>query len=168
MDSNHIKYIEGGVTAPLGYTASAAFGGIRRSGKKNDLALIFSEKQGNIASVFTKNKVQAAHIKVMKRFMRDGKAQAILCNSGNANTCTADGEDTAVRTCEIAASELGIRTEDVMPASTGVIGVPMPVEPFEKGIPELVSALSEDGSAEAANAIMTTDTLPKEDRKSVV
>ncbi len=162
MNSIHIKYVDGGVTAPAGFKASGTFGGIRHSGDKSDMALVYSEKQGNVAAVFTKNKIQAAHIKVMKKFIQDGKAQAVLCNSGNANACTADGEDTAIKTCEMTAAALGIRTEDVMPASTGVIGVPMPIEPFERGIPALVSGLSASGSMEAATAIMTTDTLPKE------
>ncbi len=157
-----IETIKGGVTAAKGFKAAGIYSGIRKNPDKTDLALIVSEVPGNAAAVYTKNKVKAAHIAVTKKHLADGKAQAVLCNSGNANTCTPDGEEVAQKATEIAAKELGIKAEDVLPAATGVIGVPLPIEPFEESMPELVKNLSDDGSADAALAILTTDTYKKE------
>ena len=157
-----IETIKGGVTAAKGFKAAGIYSGIRKNPDKTDLALIVSEVPGNAAAVYTKNKVKAAHIAVTKKHLADGKAQAVLCNSGNANTCTPDGEEVAQKATEIAAKELGIKAEDVLPAATGVIGVPLPIEPFEESMPELVKNLSDDGSADAALAILTTDTYIKE------
>lgn len=157
-----MKQVKGGVCAAKGFRASGAFGGIGKNAEKGDMALVFSEKPCDAAAIFTKNKVQGAHITVSKQHLADGKAQAILCNSGNANTCTADGVDTALKCCALTAEKLGIAEDAVLPASTGVIGEPMPFTPFEKGIPQLVEKLSTDGSKQAALAMMTTDTYPKE------
>ena len=161
-DKTMIKIIDGGVTAAKGFKAAGVYSGIRKGGDKSDMALIVSDVPGNAAAVYTKNKVKAAHIAVTKRHLADGIAQAVLCNSGNANTCTPDGEEIAEKATQIAAAQLGIKSEDILPAATGVIGVPLPIEPFEKAMPELVSSLSEDGSKDAAFAILTTDTYIKE------
>ena len=157
-----IKKIEGGVTAAKGFRAGGIYSGIRKNADKTDLALIASDVICNASAVYTKNKVKAAHIAVTKRHLADGKAQAILCNSGNANTCTPDGEEIAEKATEIAAECLGISKDDVLPAATGVIGVPLPIGPFEQALPELAAGLSEEGSADAATAILTTDTYIKE------
>ncbi len=157
-----IKVIEGGVTAAKGFRAAGVYSGIRNNPDKTDLALIVSEVPGNAAAVYTKNKVKAAHIAVTKKHIADGKAQAVLCNSGNANTCTPDGEEVAEAATQIAAKQLGISSNDVLPAATGVIGVPLPIKPFEDAMPSLVSELSDTGSASAALAILTTDTYIKE------
>ena len=157
-----VKVIQGGVTAAKGFKAGGVYSGIRKNGEKTDLALIVSDVPGNAAAVYTKNKVKAAHIPVTKRHLADGKAQAVMCNSGNANACTPDGEEIAEKATGIAASYLGIDKDNILPAATGVIGVPLPIEPFEKAMPELVSSLSYEGSADAATAIMTTDTYTKE------
>ena len=161
-DKTMIKIIDGGVTAAKGFKAAGVYSGIRKGGDKSDMALIVSDVPGNAAAVYTKNKVKAAHIAVTRRHLADGIAQAVLCNSGNANTCTPDGEEIAEKATQIAAAQLGIKSEDILPAATGVIGVPLPIEPFEKAMPELVSSLSEDGSKDAAFAILTTDTYIKE------
>lgn len=157
-----IKYIEGGATAAKGFKAGGIYCGIRNNPDKADLAMIASEVPCNAAAVYTKNKVKAAHIPVTMRHLADGKAQAVICNSGNANTCTADGEEIAEKACEIAANSLGISKDDVLPAATGVIGVPLPIEPFEKALPKLATSITEDGSSDAAEAILTTDTYKKE------
>ena len=152
----------GGVTSPKGFLASAGFAGIGDDSEKGDIAMIASKTICNAAAVYTKNKVKAAHIGVMKEHLSGGMAQAIVCNSGNANTCTANGKEIAEKTCEIAGDALGIDPGFVLPASTGIIGVEMTIEPFEKMVPELASSLSKDASHAAARAIMTTDTVPKE------
>ncbi len=157
-----ITFTCGGVTAAKGFKAAGIYCGIGNNSEKGDLALIFCDKPASCAAVYTRNKVKAAHIAVMKRFLADGKAQAVIINSGNANTCTPDGEDVAERICGLTAGCLGIRKDYVLPASTGVIGVPLPEEPFRKALPELCGRLSTHGSGEAARAIMTTDTVQKE------
>lgn len=157
-----IKIVEGGVTAAKGFKAGGIYSGIRKNPGKPDLALIASEVPCNTAAVYTKNKVKAAHIAVTKRHLADGKAQAVLCNSGNANTCTPNGEEIAEKATALAAKHLGIKADDVLPAATGVIGVPLPIEPFEEAVPALAASLSENGSADAALAILTTDTYIKE------
>ncbi len=156
------KFIEGGVTAPSGFKASGVHCGIRKNKNKKDLALIYSDKICSSAGVYTTNLVKGAPIIVTQKNLSDGKAQAIICNSGNANTCNADGIEKAERMCELTAKALGIRNEDIIVASTGVIGQVLPIEPIENSIDELVSLLSKDGSADAAEAIMTTDTIKKE------
>ena len=157
-----VKMIEGGVTAATGFKAGGIYSGIKANSEKPDLALIVSEVPGNAAAVYTKNKVKAAHIAVTKKHLANGVAQAVLCNSGNANTCTPDGEEVAEKATQIAAECLGIKADDVLPAATGVIGVPLPIEPFMESMPELAGSLSRTGSADAALAILTTDTYIKE------
>ena len=157
-----MKVITGGVTAAKGFLAGGVHCGIRKSRSKRDLGLIYSEVRANAAAVYTTNLVKGAPLLVTKSHLADGYAQACVINSGNANTCNANGKEIAEQTSALLASSLGIAKEDVVVASTGVIGQPMSIEPFAKGIPELVKDLSADGSARAAEAIMTTDTVKKE------
>lgn len=162
IEMNEIKVIEGGVTAAKGFKAAGAYAGIGKNAEKGDLALVYSEVPGNAAAVYTKNKVKAAHIAVTKDHLQDGVAQAIICNSGNANTCTPNGVEIAQKETELVAEALGIKAADVLPAATGVIGVPLEIAPFENTIPELAEKLSPEGSAQAADAIRTTDTYIKQ------
>lgn len=157
-----IEFIHGGICAPKGFQASAVHCGIRKNKTKKDLSLIISDVLCNVAAVYTKNKVKGAPIAVTKENIKDGTAKAIICNSGNANTCAPNGIEIAQKTCDLLGKALGIPPTDVIVSSTGVIGEPMSIEPFEKGIPEAVSALSYDGSDQAAEGIMTTDTVKKE------
>ncbi len=157
-----IKFTDGGVTAPKGFTANGIHCGIRKSKDKKDLALIFCEKECDTAAVYTQNLVCGAPITVTKNNIGDGKARAVVCNSGIANTCNADGIEKAEGMCEITANALGISKSDIIVASTGVIGQPLDLEPVKNGINELVSGLNKNGSDSAANAIMTTDTVKKE------
>jgi len=156
-----MKTISGGVCAAKGFTANGVHCGIRHNRTKRDLALICSEVMASAASVYTSNLVKGAPIAVTKANIADGKAQAILCNSGNANTCNADGIEVAEKMCQLLAQEMGLQASDVVVASTGVIGQRLNVEPIAKGIPELVKGLG-DHSDLAAEAIMTTDTKMKE------
>lgn len=156
-----MEFVEGGVTAAEGFTAAGVYCGIRKNKSKPDLAMIYSKVPCSAAAVYTQNLVKGAPILVTRKNIADGKAQAVICNSGNANTCNADGEEKARRMCEIAAKELGIAPEDVVVASTGVIGQVLPIEPIENAAPALVRALSPTGSENAAKAIMTTDTEVK-------
>ena len=158
----NIKFTDGGVTAPKGFTANGIHCGIRKSKDKKDLALIFCEKECDTAAVYTQNLVCGAPITVTKNNISDGKARAVVCNSGIANTCNADGIEKAEGMCEITANALGISKSDIIVASTGVIGQPLDLEPVKNGIGELVSGLNKNGSDSAANAIMTTDTVKKE------
>lgn len=157
-----IKFTDGGVTAPKGFTANGIHCGIRKSKDKKDLALIFCEKECDTAAVYTQNLVCGAPITVTKNNISNGKARAVVCNSGIANTCNADGIEKAEGMCEITANALGISKSDIIVASTGVIGQPLDLEPVKNGINELVSGLNKNGSDSAANAIMTTDTVKKE------
>lgn len=157
-----IKFTDGGVTAPKGFTANGIHCGIRKSKDKKDLALIFCENECDTAAVYTQNLVCGAPITVTKNNISDGKARAVVCNSGIANTCNADGIEKAEGMCEITANALGISKSDIIVASTGVIGQPLDLEPVKDGINELVSGLDKNGSDSAANAIMTTDTVKKE------
>ncbi len=157
-----MKLIEGGVCAPKGFMASGIHCGVRKNRTKRDLALIFSEKSAAAAAVYTTNLVKGAPLVVTKKHIADGYARAIICNSGNANTCNANGEEIAEKTSVLLAENLGITQNDIVVASTGVIGQQMTMEPFERGIPQLVSELSADGGSNVAEAIMTTDTLKKE------
>ena len=156
-----VEHISGGVCAPRGYKAAGVHCGVRKNRSKRDLALIYSEKRASAAAVYTTNLVKGAPLTVTKKHLADGMAQAIICNSGNANTCNANGEYIAETTSELLGAELGIPAADVIVASTGVIGQAMTMEPFERGIPEAVKALGTSGEA-AAEAIMTTDTHAKE------
>ena len=157
-----MKMIEGGVTAAQGFVAGGIHCGVRKNKSKPDLAMIYSEKPCAAAAVYTQNLVKGAPILVTQKNIADGTAKAVICNSGNANTCNADGEEKAQTMCDLAAQALGIEPQDVVVASTGVIGQVLPIEPIQAGIPELVKALSADGFHAAATAIMTTDTIAKE------
>ena len=157
-----IKLISGGVCAPLGFTANGTHAGIRKNKTKRDLSLIYSACPASTAAVYTTNKVKGAPLTVTKNNISDGKAQAIICNSGNANTCNANGIEIAEETCGLVAKELSIDAEDVVVASTGVIGQPLDITPIKNAIPSLVKGLSDNGSASAAEGIMTTDTKMKE------
>ena len=157
-----MKIIEGGVCAPQGFLASGVHCGIRKNKEKRDIALIYSEVRAATASVYTTNKVKGAPLTVTKNNIADGYAQAVICNSGNANTCNANGIEIAEKMCELLGNELNISPLDVVVASTGVIGQPLNIEPIAKGIPVLKSQLSRDGSKNAAEGIMTTDTRLKE------
>ena len=157
-----MKMIEGGVTAAQGFVAGGIHCGVRKNKSKPDLAMIYSEKPCAAAAVYTQNLVKGAPILVTQKNIADGTAKAVICNSGNANTCNADGEEKAQAMCDLTAQALGIAPQDVVVASTGVIGQVLPIEPIAAGIPELVKALSADGSHAAATAIMTTDTIAKE------
>lgn len=160
----NIQFIPGGVTAPKGFSASGIHCGIRKNKSKKDLAMIFSSVECNAAAVYTQNLVCGAPVTVTRENIADGKARAVICNSGIANTCNADGIEKAQGMCDIAAKALNIDSKDVIVASTGVIGQPLDLEPVAAHIDELVSALTddEDGSDNAAQAIMTTDTRKKE------
>ena len=157
-----MKMIEGGVTAAQGFVAGGIHCGVRKNKSKPDLAMIYSEAPCAAAAVYTQNLVKGAPILVTQKNIADGTAKAVICNSGNANTCNADGEEKAQTMCDLTAQALGIAPQDVVVASTGVIGQVLPIEPIQAGIPELVKALSADGSHAAATAIMTTDTIAKE------
>lgn len=156
------KFIEGSVTAAKGFQASGIHCGMRKNKSKKDLALIFCEKKCTAAAVYTKNLVQSSPITVTKKNLSDGYAQAVICNSGNANTCNADGMEKAEMMCKLTADKLGIAAEDVIVGSTGVIGQILPIEPIANGMDQLVSELSVNGGTNAAEAIMTTDTVSKE------
>ncbi|MBK5247326.1 MAG: bifunctional glutamate N-acetyltransferase/amino-acid acetyltransferase ArgJ [Peptostreptococcaceae bacterium] len=155
-------FIEGGVCAPKGFKASGVHCGMRRNKRKKDLALIVSDVMCNVAAVYTTSKIKGAPIAVTKENIKDGKAKAIICNSGNANTCAPNGIKIAEDTCKILGLALGIDPKDVLVNSTGVIGEEMLITPFETGIPQLIEKLSYEGSEAAAKAIMTTDTIKKE------
>ncbi|AHG82226.1 Arginine biosynthesis bifunctional protein ArgJ [Bibersteinia trehalosi USDA-ARS-USMARC-188] len=153
--------INGGVTAPKGFKASGVHCGIRRNRGKLDLALLVSDVPCATASVYTQNKVKGAPIFVTQKNIADGYAQAMLCNSGNANTCNPNGVEIAEQCCQLAAETLGLKPTDFVIASTGVIGQPLMIEPFEYGIPKAFEELSYEGGEQAAEAIMTTDTVKK-------
>lgn len=157
-----IKQIYGGVCAPQGFSGAGIHCGIRKNHTKRDLALILSSVPASAAAVYTTNLVKGAPLEVTKKHLENGIARAVICNSGNANTCNADGIEIAETTCELLAKELGIAAEDVIVASTGVIGQRMSIEPFKTGIPVLCAALGENNSALVGEAIMTTDTKLKE------
>ena len=161
---NGYTYIDGGVCAATGFMANGLNCGFNPDKKKNDLCMIYSKEKCTAAAVYTQNKVKGAPITVTKRNLEKtgNTVYAVIANSKNANTCNADGEEKAYRMCELAAGVLGIEPEEVIVASTGVIGQILPIEPVEKYISELKDGLTPDGNGRAANAIMTTDTFPKE------
>ena len=156
-----MKIISGGVCAAKGFTANGVHCGIRKNRTKKDLSLIFSEVKASAAAVYTTNLVKGAPLTVTKSHLSDGYAQAVICNSGNANTCNANGIEIAEEMSDLIASELKISSSDIVVASTGVIGQPLDISPIMKGIPSLVAGLGANGDA-AAEGIMTTDTVPKE------
>ena len=157
-----MKVIEGGVCAAKGFRANGVHCGIRKNHSKKDLSLIFSTVPASAAAVYTTNLVKGAPLTVTKKHIANGTAQAVICNSGNANTCNANGIEIAEEMSALAASALGIAAEDVVVASTGVIGQPLSIDPIAAGLPELVAGLSDNGSGTAAEGIMTTDTVRKE------
>ncbi len=156
-----MNFIDGGVCAANGFLANGIHCGIRKNKQKKDLALIFSEKPASAAAVYTVNAVKGAPLKVTKKHLQNGIAQAIICNSGNANTCNANGIEIAEEMSAITAKELNISSDDIVVASTGVIGQPLNIEPIAEGIPALAKSLGKN-SVSAAEAIMTTDTKIKE------
>ena len=157
-----MQHISGGVCAPKGFKAGGVHCGIRKNRVKRDLSLIISEVPASASAVYTQNLVKGAPIYVTQRNLMDGIAQAAICNSGNANTCNADGEDVAWQMCKLTAEAAGLQPENVIVASTGVIGQPLPIAPIQKSMPALYAAVHENGSQEAAEGIMTTDTRLKE------
>lgn len=157
-----MEIINGSVCAAKGFKANGIHCGIRKNRTKRDLALIVSEKRANAAAVYTTNLVKGAPLTVTKNHIADGFAQAIICNSGNANTCNANGIEIAEEMSRLTADALNISADDIVVSSTGVIGQPLDITPIANGIPSLAAGLSENGSLAAAEAIMTTDTIAKE------
>jgi len=158
-----IKYIDGGVTAPNGFLASGIYCGLKKSNLQKDLALIYSEVPAVAAGMYTKNKVKGAPIYITKEHLTNKKAQAIIINSGNANTCNGDdGLHKAKKMTSLQAKELKLKTDDILVASTGVIGVPLNIDAIKDGIPLLTEKLSKEGFDDASSAIMTTDTFKKQ------
>jgi len=153
--------IHGGVCAAKGFSAAGVHCGIRKNRTKRDLALIVSEVRGAAAAVYTQNLVKGAPLQVTRDHISDGYAQAVVCNSGNANTCNANGIEIAEEMAKITAASLGIDAADVVVASTGVIGQPLDITPIAAGVPEAAKLLGDFGG-DAAEAIMTTDTVKKE------
>lgn len=158
------KYVDGGVCAAQGFQANGLNCGLNPNKKKNDLAMVYSKTPCRTAAVYTQNKVKGAPILVTKKHLEAGNGitHAVLVNSKNANTGNANGEQVASETSQLAADALGITADQIVVASTGVIGLPMPVAPFADHMKELVDGLSETGNDEAATAIMTTDTVKKQ------
>ncbi len=156
-----LKEITGGVCAAKGFTANGVHCGIRKNKSKRDLALIYSEVEANAAAVYTQNLVKGAPLTVTKKNIQNGVARAVICNSGNANTCNANGVEIAEQTCALLGEALGIDKTDIVVASTGVIGQPLDITPIANGIPSLVAGLGAHSDL-ACEGIMTTDTKPKE------
>lgn len=164
----HIEILkEGGVTAPKGFLANGIHCGIRKNKDKKDLMLIVSDVLCDAAAVYTQNLVCGAPVTVTRENLKNGKARAVICNSGIANTCNADGVEKAEAMCALTEQYTGIPANDVVVASTGVIGQPIDLEPIQSGMQTLVDGLNENGSSAAAEAIMTTDTVKKEIAVSV-
>lgn len=157
-----MKFTDGGVCAAKGFSATGLHCGIRKNRSKKDLALIISSVPAHSAAVYTQNLVKGAPITVTKKHLENGIARAIICNSGNANTCNADGIEIAEKMCRILSENSDIAENDIIVASTGVIGQPLDINPIKDAIPDLLKSLSENGSLDACNAIMTTDTIEKE------
>lgn len=169
----NFETISGGICAAKGFKASGLYCGIKHGlpdgnespvKNKNDIAMIFADVECNAAGVYTSNKVKGAPVIVTKNNLArsGGKARAVIVNSGNANTCNADGEEKALEMCRLTAEQLNIPMKQVIVASTGVIGLILPIEPIKYAVPLLAEKLSYEGNAQAATAIMTTDTVKKE------
>ncbi|MBR3969141.1 MAG: bifunctional glutamate N-acetyltransferase/amino-acid acetyltransferase ArgJ [Clostridia bacterium] len=158
----NIKLVNGGVCAAAGFKAAGVHCGIRKNKTKKDLALIVSDTMCNAAAVYTTNLVKGAPLTVTKNHIANGKAQAVICNSGNANTCNANGIEIAEQMSDLVSKATAISASDVVVASTGVIGQPLDILPIAEGIPVLAKNLSYNGSQDAAEAIMTTDTIDKQ------
>ncbi len=156
-----MKFTDGGVCAAKGFIAGGIHCGIRKNKSKRDLALIYSEKKANAAAVYTTNLVKGAPLVVTKMNLMDGMAQAVICNSGNANTCNANGIEIAQKMAQLTGDVMGISSDDVVVASTGVIGQPLDIEPISNNMQQLKASLG-NNSKEAAEGIMTTDTVLKE------
>ncbi len=156
-----MELINGGICAAKGFTAGGIHCGIRKNKTKRDLAMIFSKTKASAAAVYTTNLVKGAPLAVTKMNLMDGKAQAVICNSGNANTCNADGIQVAQEMARLTAETLGINEDDIVVASTGVIGQPLDITPIKEGLPVLKESLG-NNSEDAAEGIMTTDTVKKE------
>ena len=157
-----MQIISGGVTAAKGFHANGIHCGIRKNADKKDLALLYSQKICNAAAVYTQNEVKGEPLYVTMDHIKNGKAQGIIINSGNANTCTGkEGRINAYKMTELTAVKLGIEKEDVLVASTGIIGVPLNIDAIENHMDNLVQDLNKDGWDRAAEAILTTDTRPK-------
>ena len=161
---SEITFIAGGATAAQGFSATGEHMGIRRNRTRRDVALIVSEVPASAACVYTQNLVKGAPILVTQKHVELGIAQAVICNSGNANTCNANGVEIAEGMCALVEKYIGVKAEDVIVASTGVIGQPMTLEPFQKNFGKLADSLEDTpaGGTRAAEAIMTTDTVSKE------
>ena len=161
---SEITFIAGGATAAQGFSATGEHMGIRRNRTRRDVALIVSEVPASAACVYTQNLVKGAPILVTQKHVENGIAQAVICNSGNANTGNANGVEIAEGMCALVEKYIGVKAEDVIVASTGVIGQPMTLEPFEKNFGKLADSLEDTpaGGTRAAEAIMTTDTVSKE------
>ena len=157
-----MKVIEGGVCAAKGFKANGIHCGIRKNHPKKDLALIVSDVPATAAAVYTTNLVKGAPLTVTKKNIENGIAQAVICNSGNANTCNANGIEIAEGMCKLVEKATGVKKTDVVVASTGVIGQPLSLDPIKKGMKNLAEGLSYQGGATAAQAIMTTDTVSKQ------
>ncbi len=157
-----MKMIDGGVCAALGFKANGVHCGIRKNHIKKDLSLIVSQVPASAAAVYTTNLVKGAPLLVTKQHLQDGIAQAVICNSGNANTCNANGIEIAERMSVLTAQALNLTADDIIVASTGVIGQPLSIDPIDQGMPALVAGLSREGGQAAAEGIMTTDTVMKE------
>ena len=157
-----MKLIEGGVCAAKGFTANGVHCGIRKNHSKKDLSLILSSVPASAAAVYTTNLVKGAPLTVTKNHIANGIAQAVICNSGNANTCNANGIEIAEAMADLVAKQLHVAASDVIVASTGVIGQPLCIDPIAAGMEELAKGLSAEGCKAAAEAIMTTDTVMKE------
>ena len=157
-----MKLISGGVCAAKGFKANGVHCGIRKNHSKKDLALIVSEQRASAAAVYTTNLVKGAPLTVTKKNISNGYAQAVICNSGNANTCNWNGIQIAEEMCTLVAKKTGIFANDVVVASTGVIGQVLDITPIAEGMDALVEGLSTENGAAAAQAIITTDTVPKE------
>lgn len=158
------QYMEGGICAAQGFRANGLNCGLNQTKEKKDLCLFVSDAICDVAAVYTQNKVKGAPILVTQKHLQatDKKGWAVIANSKNANTGNRDGEEKAEQMCVLAAKELGIRAEEVIVASTGVIGQVLPIEPIAAAMPELVQGLSYDGNDRAMQAIMTTDTVEKQ------
>jgi len=157
-----MNFISGGVCAATGFSASGIHCGIRKNRTKKDLALITSEVPAAAAAVYTTNLVKGAPLTVTKKHLENGIAQAIICNSGNANTCNADGIEVAEKMSVLVSQVTGIPADNVVVASTGVIGQPLDITPIANALPSLAANLSTESGMDAAEAIMTTDTVAKE------
>ena len=157
-----MKLISGGVCAAKGFKANGIHCGIRHNRTKRDLSMIVSDVPATAAAVYTQNLVKGAPLTVTKQNIADGIAQAVICNSGNANTCNANGIEIAEGMCQLVQQHTGVKATDVVVASTGVIGQPLSLDPIAAGMASLTQGLSYDGSEAAAEGIMTTDLAKKE------